>query len=162
MIFLKYLGVSKAETNWFWESWSRPLGPKNMQTWGFPASQKCNRKVNYWSKTKQNNSTELLGQTFNKVCSKNCIPEPPRSQMRIFPGFPGFSIGDRFVFCVLLVAPHRSQIRIFLGFLGFSIGYPPFFGVLLVEFRTMSHNRRLHTCYEDTFAQCWLAIWLAL
>ena len=35
----EYLGVPKIKYNWFWESWSRPLGPKSMEMkggFGFP------------------------------------------------------------------------------------------------------------------------------
>ena len=33
---LKHLGVAtKIESNWFWESWSRPPGPKRMTMMGF-------------------------------------------------------------------------------------------------------------------------------
>ena len=32
---LKYIGVPKNKSNWFWESWSRPLGPKTMIMMGF-------------------------------------------------------------------------------------------------------------------------------
>ena len=33
--FFKYPGVSKIKNNWFWESWSHPLGPKTMKLMGF-------------------------------------------------------------------------------------------------------------------------------
>ena len=32
--FSKYFGVFKIKTNWFWDSWSSPLGPKTMQMMG--------------------------------------------------------------------------------------------------------------------------------
>ena len=34
----KYLGVSNIKNNWFWEWWSRPLGPNTMKKGfsGFP------------------------------------------------------------------------------------------------------------------------------
>ena len=39
MDLLEYHGVSKVEDDWFWESWSRPLGPKIMTMEAFRVSQ---------------------------------------------------------------------------------------------------------------------------
>ena len=51
----------------------------------------------YWSKMKQNNSTELLGHAFNKIYNKNSphphpthAPDPRSGFSPDFPGFAGF------------------------------------------------------------------------
>ena len=36
---LEYLGASKIKNSWFWESWSRPLGPRTIKWWLFGFSQ---------------------------------------------------------------------------------------------------------------------------
>ena len=42
---------------------------------------------------KQNNSTELLGNSFDEIYNKNGPPDPPDPKYRFFPDFPGFSTG---------------------------------------------------------------------
>ena len=43
----------------------------------------------------QNNSTELLGYSFNNIYSKDAPPDPLDPKSVFFPIFLGFSIGNR-------------------------------------------------------------------
>ena len=55
---------------------------------GFP---KMNLKI--YSKTKQNNSTEFLGYSFDDIYNKNGPPDPLDPRSGFFPGFLRFSTG---------------------------------------------------------------------
>ena len=65
---LEFPGVSEDKQYRFWESWSRPLGPRPMQImisfvfWTM-------KLKSYELKMKQNNSTEVLCNSFNKIDS---------------------------------------------------------------------------------------------
>ena len=61
---------------------------------GVPSFSRMNPE-NYWSKIKQNNSTELLGSSFHNIYSNHGSRYPLDPEFGFFPEFPGFSIGNR-------------------------------------------------------------------
>ena len=58
------------------------------------------KSKSYSSQMEQNNSTELLGDSFNNVYNGKDPPQTPRPQNCILFCFPGFSMGNRHLFCV--------------------------------------------------------------
>ena len=63
---------------------------ENHENYGFSGLPKVESK-SYYSKMKQNNSTQLLGHSFFEICSKNGPQAPPDPKSSFFPDFLGFS-----------------------------------------------------------------------
>ena len=64
---------------------------ENHENDGFPGFPKMNPR-SYWSKMKQNNSTELSGHSFLKTYNENAPQASPDPKSVTFPGF---SIGSQ-------------------------------------------------------------------
>ena len=65
---------------------------ENHENDGFSGFPKVKSK-SYFSKMKQNSSTELSGSSFLKIYNKNAPPDPLDPKSGIFPDFPRFPIG---------------------------------------------------------------------
>ena len=90
--YLKHSGVSKDKSYWFWESWSRPLGPKTMNMEGFRVFGRWDRKTisPKWSTI---NLRSFRANLFLKF-TVEMTPRPTRPQKRFFSRFSRIFCGN--------------------------------------------------------------------
>ena len=95
--YLKYPGlVSKNKSYRFWESWTRPLGPRTMQMMGVRILTNWNRKITSpkWSRIVLRHS----GDSFQNIYNKNGPPDRLEPHIAFFLDFVVSSIGvQRFI-----------------------------------------------------------------